>query len=46
VTIRAVNMNVEDGEDKIDLKEELWIDCVRQDTREMDVSDEMKTDRG
>jgi hypothetical protein len=34
-----------DGEEKVDLKKR-WIDCVRQDMREMTVSDEMTSDRG
>jgi hypothetical protein len=34
-----------DEEEEVDLKRR-WIECVRQDMREMAVSDEMTSDRG
>jgi hypothetical protein len=34
-----------DGEQEVDLKKR-WIDCVRQDMREMAVTDEIMRDRG
>jgi hypothetical protein len=45
VTRRAMNMNVEGWSGRGRPKKR-WIDCVRQDMREMDVSDEMTSDRG
>jgi hypothetical protein len=33
-----------DGEEEVDLKK--WIECVRQNMREVAVSDEMTSDRG
>jgi hypothetical protein len=43
VTRRVMNM-WKDGEEEVDLKKD-GIDCVRQDMREMAVSDEMTSDR-
>jgi hypothetical protein len=36
-------MNIKDGEEEVDLKKK-EIDCVRQDMREMAVSDEITSD--
>jgi hypothetical protein len=45
VTRRVMNMNVEGWRGRGRPKKR-WIDCVRQDMREMAVSDEMTSDRG
>jgi hypothetical protein len=45
VTRRAMNMNVEGWRGRGRPKKR-WIDCVKQDMREMAVSDEMTSDRG
>jgi hypothetical protein len=45
VTRRVMNMNVEGWRGRGRPKKR-WIDCVRQDIREIAVSDKMTSDRG
>jgi hypothetical protein len=45
VTRKAMNMNLEGWRERGQSKK-IWIDCVRQDVKELNVSDEMTTDRG
>jgi hypothetical protein len=45
VTKRVMSMNVEGWRERGRPKKR-WIDCAKQDIREMEVDDEMTTDRG